>query len=250
MLSSYLFNIYTKTKFASWKQFLKLEDKKELENHRTAKLWIQYMHMIDILRRFIRAERTGQWKLHLQATYDMLPYFASAGHNLYAKSCHIYLHRMAELKENHPTVYQAFVSVQHVVRRSDRFWSGLPTDLIIEQVLMCSVKTTGGLTRDRGMTEMQRLVWVLSMPACAEVNNAMQTLTGKRYETSEQHIDTTKHKDTTEARKQRDHKHTQEIVEYLRNRNPDSSLCNIITGVVADDNVNADNAKDVGDKTQ
>ena len=33
-----------------------------------------------------QGERTGNWSLHLQAVYDMLPYFAAAGHNLYAKS--------------------------------------------------------------------------------------------------------------------------------------------------------------------
>ena len=34
------------------------------------------------------------------------------------------------------------------------------------QVLMRSVKIHGGLTRGRGMTEIQRLVWVLSMCGC------------------------------------------------------------------------------------
>ena len=34
----------------------------------------------------------------------------------------------------------------HVVRRSDAYWAGLSTDLVIEQELMRSVKTTGGLT--------------------------------------------------------------------------------------------------------
>ena len=35
------------------------------------------MSMIDILRKrkFIRAERTGNWELHLQSTQAMLPYF-------------------------------------------------------------------------------------------------------------------------------------------------------------------------------
>ena len=42
--------------------------------------------------------------------------------------------------------------------------------LLIEQVLMRSLKTTGGLTRGRGMTETQRLVWLLSSKACSEVN--------------------------------------------------------------------------------
>ena len=41
----------------------------------------------------------------------------------------------------------------HVVRRSDRFWIGLWTDLTIEQVLMRSLKTRGGLISGRGMSE-------------------------------------------------------------------------------------------------
>ena len=86
----------------------------------------------------------------------------------------------------------------HVVRRSDRFWEGLSTDLVIEQVRMRSVKTSGGLTRSRGMTEVQRLTWILEMPSCAQVNFAMQELTGVNYNTSEQR------KDTSKSRQQRD----------------------------------------------
>ena len=41
----------------------------------------------------------------------------------------------------------------HVVRRSDRFWAGLSPDLVIQQALMHSLKTSGILTRGRGMTE-------------------------------------------------------------------------------------------------
>ena len=41
----------------------------------------------------------------------------------------------------------------HVIRRSDRFWAGLSSDLVIEQVLMRSVKSSGGLTHGRGMAE-------------------------------------------------------------------------------------------------
>ena len=45
---------------------------------------------------------------------------------------------------------------------SDSFWVGLSSDLVIEQALMRSVETTGGPTRGRGITEIQRLVWLLS----------------------------------------------------------------------------------------
>ena len=82
--------------------------------------------------------------------YDMLPYLAASGHNMYATSVYIYLQNMAEFQQQHLHVYANFLRGYHVVRRSDRFWAGLSLDLVIEQMLMRSVKSTGGLTRGRG----------------------------------------------------------------------------------------------------
>ena len=47
---------------------------------RTAKLWIRYMNYIHIIKIFIRAERTGNWNLHLIATESMLNLFAATEH--------------------------------------------------------------------------------------------------------------------------------------------------------------------------
>ena len=41
----------------------------------------------------------------------------------------------------------------HTVRHSDRYSAGLWSDLIIEQVLMSSLKSRGGPTTGRGSTE-------------------------------------------------------------------------------------------------
>ena len=85
---------------------------------------------------------------------------------------------MTDLKAEHPDVQQRFDDGFHAIRRSDRQWTGLSSDLIIEQVMMRSLKAAVGyITRGRGMTEHQRLVWLLSTPACAEINQAMQELT-------------------------------------------------------------------------
>lgn len=78
--------------------------------------------------------------------------------------------------------------------------AGLSTDLAIEQVLMRSVKTADGLTRGRGIEESQRALWLLSMPSCAEVNQAMQEVSGVGFYTSEQH------KEETKTRRKRDQK--------------------------------------------
>ena len=117
-----------------------------LKSSRTATLWLQYMDMVSILRKYIQAERTGNWELHLQAVFEMLPYVAASGHNNYTKSAWVYLQRMSNLQDEYPHVYEHFVNGLHVVRRSDRYWAGLYSDLVIEQVLMRSMKTSGGLT--------------------------------------------------------------------------------------------------------
>ncbi|XP_069112197.1 uncharacterized protein [Argopecten irradians] len=202
--------------------------------------------MISILQSFLRAERTGNWRLHLQSVCDMLPYFAATGHNLYLKSSYVYLMRMTQLEATNPGIYEMFLNGHHVLRRTDRFWAGLSSDLIIEQVLMRSLKTSGGLTRGRGMTDIQRAKWVQSMPACAEINNEMQNITDMNFCTNEQH------KEQTKARQNRDAADVKLLMQFLEERSPfntsNITLRNIETGVVAEKGVDADNIKAVGNK--
>ncbi|GBP81140.1 hypothetical protein EVAR_88238_1 [Eumeta japonica] len=65
--------------------------KKYEERGPTAKLWIQYFCMVSIAKEFLRAERMGDWKAHLNCVKEMLPYFHASGHFPYAKSAHLYL---------------------------------------------------------------------------------------------------------------------------------------------------------------
>lgn len=39
------------------------------------------MDMIDLVRAFIRSERTGNWMIHLDTLADMMTFMAAAGHN-------------------------------------------------------------------------------------------------------------------------------------------------------------------------
>ena len=79
---------------------------------------------------------------------------------------------------------------------------------------MRSMKTSGGLTRRRDMTEQQQVIWSLAMPACAKVNRAMQQLTGVTFNSREQN------KDMAQARQARDWKDTQTLLSYLQERSP------------------------------
>ena len=218
--------------------------KESLQGSRTAKLWLQYMDMVDILRKYIRAERLGNWLLHLKTTQEMLPYFAACGHNNYLKSAQIYLQKMHKLPNTHPDVYHHFCRGLHVIRRSDRLWGGLSADLIIEQCLMRNLKTAGGLTHGAGMTDLQRNIWTLSLPICAAVHNSMQNVSGVIRRTGEQNAD------MGASRVKRDWKDTNTVMEFFRDRNPFENidtLCNIANGVHASAAVNADSAKEVGE---
>ena len=199
--------------------------------------------MVYIIRKFVYSELLGDWNLHLQTLQEMLPYLAASGHNNYTKSLVIYLDKMSKLSDTHQDVYELFMRGFHPIRRSDREWAGLSTDLVIEQELMRSVKTSGGLTRGSRMSEIQRHIWVMSRPACAQINAAIQDLTGIKHKSSEQI------KDLSLARIDRDFKDTTKIQNFLSDRNPfmrTKELINIASGVHANPEVNVDRAKDIG----
>jgi len=98
--------------------------KSQLMNEsRTAKLWLQYDRYVDIVKSFIRAERTGDWALHLSTVAKMLNLFAATGHANYAKSGRLYLEMMQKLPTDHPWLHEQFMDKGfHVIRSSNRFW--------------------------------------------------------------------------------------------------------------------------------
>ena len=108
--------------------------------------------------------------MHLTATHEMLNLLASNGHFHYAKSARFYLQQMLELPKDHPEIYTSFKDHgYHAIRRSERYWAGLWFDLVIEQVMMRSIKSRGGLTRGRGFNESIRHQWVHTTHYCAVI---------------------------------------------------------------------------------
>ena len=77
--------------------------------------------MIDILHSFIKAERTGNWLLHLKRCRAMLTYLAASGHNLYTKSLRPHIQDTYKLEEEHPEVFLAFKNGLHIGQRSELF---------------------------------------------------------------------------------------------------------------------------------
>ena len=66
----------------------------------TAKFWMMYIDMCQIIKRYVHAERSGNWHQHLQEVQNMMPYIVSTGHSKYAVCLPIYLKAMRDLPKH------------------------------------------------------------------------------------------------------------------------------------------------------
>ena len=114
--------------------------------------------------------------------------------------------------------------------------------MTIEQVLRSAIKTSGGLTRGRGIIESTLAQWVL---ACVPLCNALEIFTGINPGTSEQHKE---HKELLTSRQTRDNHDLNSFLEWLGAHppfvnKPDNTLVSLATGIVAHKTINYDDAE-------
>lgn len=133
-----------------------------------------------LIPQFIRAERTADWNLHIETVKRKRPNFHSSGHLHYANCAHLYLTLMKGLLHKMSSEdFQRFTKDGYfTTRRSGRFWSGVSTDIYIEQVVMRGFKAIGGLTHSRGITDSALQRWVLSAPVCVEISKTLSEFAG------------------------------------------------------------------------
>ena len=232
----------------------KLEQEKQTltETSRTAQLSVHYMEYAKVIKMFIFAERIGDSESHLDATRRMLNLFAAADHYNNAKCGRMYLQQMLELPSNYPRLYKSFKeNGYHIIRRSNRYWTGLWSDLVIEPVMMMLIKSRGGLTRGRGMTESVRHQWVYTNHACAAIHDAMTKITNLSLLSSEQHLKMGK------TRKERDYKDLLTRYNWLSTHSAfdaaDDRLRSISSGITVPHNnclINCDNTERIGEAIQ
>ena len=230
-----------------FQQVLAQHLKEAAAQSRTGKLWVQYINQVLLMLNFIRAERTGNWQLHLHCVQEIIPHFHAAGHLAYAKSARLYLQQMNSIQKiMSPEEYTLFSSKGYfTIRRAKEFWSGNFSDQTIEQFLMRMLKTSGGLTHGRGITDSTLTKWVHALPYCIPVCDALEKFTGVYGATSEQH------KDLRSSTQAKDSKDCDVFVHWLKQHPPFAGyqpdrLVSIATGVIADISVNCDNAVQIG----
>ena len=176
----------------------------------------------------------------------MHPYLVATGHNKYTKSLALFIPRMQDLERTHPEVYRAFMSGLFPVRRADSAWRCMFTDLFIEQVLMAGLKSSGRLTHGRGFNESTRLLFLLSTPICSEISHSEFKIAELSPD------DENGHRDLTASRINRDMSDIRKLVEVSNDSGVFSTsftkLLSLSKGLIAEESVNAEDAKSVGAK--
>ena len=95
--------------------------------------WEDFINMVLVLLKFIKAERTGNWKLHLTSSAAMVPHFFAMDRINYATWLPVYLSDMNMLETNHPEVYKEFINGNHSVSHSKQPLAQVWTDMALEQ---------------------------------------------------------------------------------------------------------------------
>lgn len=199
----------------------------------TFKFWNEYLELASILLCFVRAERDGNWPLHLEMFKEMLPLMAVYDHSNYTRWGTVYLLDMQQLSETAPTVYAEFMDGNFVVKHTPQKFNNVSTDQALEFVnKMC--KVSGGLV---GITRTESAMnrWLLTCSERARIADEARAMAGMVTHVS------TMHKEASSARSKRDENDIQKLTHQLVAFNPfgrkhDDLLC-ISTNDVAPDDV-------------
>lgn len=211
---------------------------------RTAKHWVENLiKPVLIMMMYVRAEREGEWALHLYAVKQMLPYFFAAGHVNYARYASYYIRSMQKLPK---AVQEKFMAGEHVMRHQKGVFNGIWSDMHIETTFMRHGKGPRGLV---GITLKPKAVkqWSLSLHACSQILQDLEEMRNRNN-----CKDQLKHKEELPGRIRSDSQDRNKIREKLATMihplevQEGKQMVNIYTGAVSPPNVNVERAVEIG----
>lgn len=215
------------------------------EESRTTRLWLDVLiKPVLLMMLFVRAEREGEWPLHLLAAEAMLPYFGAAAHWNYFRYGIVYIMKMSKMPME---LLKHFLNREHVMRHQPGIWNGIWSDMMIETTMMRYGHGPNGVI---GITFNQKALerWALSMHISSQLQKDLQELESK-HNTKQANT----HKEEGKSRIKSDGEDRRKIRDMLSTcispLNPEEhpeELVNIVTGKLATDNVNVHRAHEIG----
>lgn len=101
--------------------------------------------MIRVVRDLIRADRLGDWKLHVESFKKLVPLFHIMDRSNYSRWGTVYLNDILILEQKYPDVYEEFLKGQFCLKRSKTSFTSIPGDQGLETTIMRSSKSTHGI---------------------------------------------------------------------------------------------------------
>ena len=106
-----------------------------LTSNPTAMMWMFFLKLSDILKRFLFCKREVYWSGYVSKAANMLPYLATAGHHKYEQeSLRLFIKEMKELPVKVPSVHFEMVTGIFVARKNDGYCNSVATDMILDQL--------------------------------------------------------------------------------------------------------------------
>lgn len=181
---------------------------RDIQESKTKRLWVECLiHPVLTLMAFVRAEREGDWPLHLLAVQKMVPYFFAAGHVHYARYCLVYLRSMQGLP---PNVSEHFMAGEHVMRHQDGLWNGLWSDMFIETTYMRYGHGPSGIIGST-LNETTLAIWAYSHCTLTQIQKDLHEM---RTGTSDEAVVT--HKEEGKTRMKEDQADRAKLREILQ----------------------------------
>jgi hypothetical protein len=202
----------------------------------TLMFWKQYIELVETLLLFIRADREGDWTLHLTTFKEMLPLMITYDHTNYSRWGIIYLLDMLQLEHTAPRVYEEFMAGNFVVKESTGSFNQIATDQALEHINK-RCKVAGGLV---GISRIQSALnrWMITFSDRASLSNDVRQMVGMTRKESRSRGD------RSSQRMKRDEADVKKIEEQLQRFNPfdrqNDDLVYISTNDVAHDEIKLD----------
>ena len=119
---------------------------------------------------YVRAEREGDWLLHVHCAKAMVPYFFAAGQQNYARSGLVCLRAIENLPDK---MLPYFLKGKHVMRHMNGLWNGIWSDMFIESTFM---RYGHGKTGIVGITLKPETLktWALSCHICSQLKQDLE----------------------------------------------------------------------------
>jgi hypothetical protein len=199
------------------------------ESGQLTAFWMNYIDMVDLLLGLIRADREGDWYLHLACIREMIPWCFAMDKTNYSRYLPVHYAQMMELNSVSPDLHQHFLNGKFSVQLKSRNPFGkIAIDQTLEETINRDTQTSGGT---RGFSTKQGAVskFYLTAEHRAEALRQLRELISLQTSSG--------HPDLQSTRIRKDQSDESAILEMLENNltNPfeNADLVIISTGIAA-----------------